>query len=57
VTDITYIRPWLGWLYLAVVMDLFSRKIVAGLPDRPFSASWYLMPLLKPYAAVAHETH
>ena len=28
VTDITYIRTWEGWLYLAVVMDLFSRKIV-----------------------------
>ena len=28
VTDITYIRKWEGWLYLAVVMDLFSRKIV-----------------------------
>jgi putative transposase len=28
VTDITYIRTWPGWLYLAVVMDLFSRKIV-----------------------------
>jgi putative transposase len=27
-TDITYIRTWQGWLYLAVVMDLFSRKIV-----------------------------
>jgi putative transposase len=25
VTDITYIRTWQGWLYLAVVMDLFSR--------------------------------
>ena len=24
----TYIRTWQGWLYLAVVMDLFSRKIV-----------------------------
>jgi putative transposase len=23
VTDITYIRTWQGWLYLAVVMDLF----------------------------------
>jgi putative transposase len=23
-----YIRTWQGWLYLAVVMDLFSRKIV-----------------------------
>jgi putative transposase len=28
VTDITYIRTWQGWLYLAVVMDLCSRKIV-----------------------------
>ena len=28
VTDVTYIRTWQGWLYLAVVMDLFSRKIV-----------------------------
>ena len=28
VSDITYIRTASGWLYLAVVMDLFSRKIV-----------------------------
>lgn len=28
VTDITYIRTWQSWLYLAVVMDLHSRKIV-----------------------------
>ena len=28
VTDITYIRTYEGWLYLAVVMDLFSRQIV-----------------------------
>ncbi|NCF62697.1 MAG: IS3 family transposase [Gammaproteobacteria bacterium] len=28
VTDITYIRTWQGWLYLAVVMDLFARKVV-----------------------------
>jgi putative transposase len=34
VTDITYIRTWEGWLYLAVVMDLFSRKIV-GWSTRP----------------------
>lgn len=34
VTDITYIRTWQGWLYLAVVMDLFSRKVV-GWSARP----------------------
>jgi putative transposase len=28
VTDITYIQTVEGWLYLAVIMDLFSRKIV-----------------------------
>ncbi|MFB0600773.1 IS3 family transposase [Aeromonas hydrophila] len=28
VTDITYIRTQEGWLYLAVVLDLFSRQIV-----------------------------
>ena len=28
VTDITYIRTWQGWLYLAVVIDLFPRKVV-----------------------------
>lgn len=26
--DITYIRTWEGWLYLAAVMDIYSRKIV-----------------------------
>ena len=28
VTDITYVRTWQGWLYLAVVMDLYSRRII-----------------------------
>jgi putative transposase len=28
VTDITYIRTWQGWLYLAVVLDLFARNVV-----------------------------
>lgn len=28
VTDITYIRTWQGWLYLAVVIDLYSRRVV-----------------------------
>ena len=30
----TYIRTWEGWLYLAVVMDLYSRRIV-GWPTKP----------------------
>lgn len=28
VTDMTYIRTWQGWLYLAVVLDLYSRKVI-----------------------------
>jgi transposase InsO family protein len=27
-TDITYVRTWEGWIYLAVVIDLYSRRIV-----------------------------
>jgi len=38
-SDITYIRTGAGWLYLAVVLDLFSRKIVgwAMAPTMPAS--------------------
>jgi putative transposase len=28
VGDITYIRTWEGWLYLATVLDCFSRRVV-----------------------------
>ena len=28
VADITYIPTWAGFLYLAIVLDVFSRKIV-----------------------------
>jgi putative transposase len=36
-SDITYIRTGSGWLYLATVLDLFSRKIVgwAMAPNMP----------------------
>jgi len=33
VTDITYVRTWQGWLYLAVVIDLFSRRVVGWAAD------------------------
>ena len=26
--DISYIRTWEGWLYLAVVLDAYSRNVV-----------------------------
>ena len=28
VTDITYLATHCGWIYLAAVLDLFSRKVV-----------------------------
>jgi putative transposase len=28
VADITYVRTWEGWLYLAFVLDTYSRKVV-----------------------------
>jgi putative transposase len=34
VADISYIPTWAGFLYLAVVLDAFSRKIVGWAIDR-----------------------
>ncbi len=28
VTDITYVWTWEGWLYVAVILDLFARRVV-----------------------------
>jgi putative transposase len=28
IADITYVRTWEGWLYLAVILDAFSRRVV-----------------------------
>ena len=46
VTDITYIRTWQGWLYLAVVMELFSRLIVGWAAQPLFIASSFLNAVL-----------
>ena len=27
-TDITYIRTYEGWLYLVVIIDLYSRRVI-----------------------------
>lgn len=39
VSDITYIRTRSGWLYLAIVLDLYARKVVgwAMAPEMPAS--------------------
>jgi len=33
VADLTYIPTWSGWLYLAMVLDVYSRKIVGWAMD------------------------
>ena len=34
--DVTYLRTWEGWLYLAAVQDAYSRRIV-GWEDVPLA--------------------
>jgi len=46
VTDITYIRTHEGWLYLAVVLDLFSRQVVGWSMDSRMSKDLVLQALL-----------
>ena len=37
-SDITYVRTSQGWLYLAIVMDLYSRKVISWtFSDKPNS--------------------
>ena len=45
VADITYIPTREGWLYLAVVLDLFSRKVVGWAMDQSMEASLTLKAL------------
>jgi len=33
VADITYLRTWEGWLYLAAIQDVYSRRIVGWAMD------------------------
>ncbi|WP_213034749.1 DDE-type integrase/transposase/recombinase [Acinetobacter baumannii] len=45
-TDITYIRTWQEWLYLAVVLDLYSRKVIRWLMKSTFAKDIVLNALL-----------
>ena len=46
VTDITYIRTYEGWLYLAVVLDLFSRQVIGWSMQSMMHADLVLKALL-----------
>lgn len=45
VTDITYIRTHEGWLYLAVVLDLYSRQVVGWAMQSQMHADLMLQAL------------
>ena len=45
--DITYLRTGEGWLYLAVVMDLYSRRIVGWAIDRRMTQALVSRAMIK----------
>jgi putative transposase len=45
-TDITYIRTWEGWLYLAIVMDLASRRVIGWSMQRTMHRDLVIQALL-----------
>ena len=53
--DITYVPTAEGWLYLAVVLDLFSRRVVWWAGPRPTTcgASWPAMRCGWPWSIAA----
>lgn len=48
-TDITYVRTKEGWLYLAVVLDLYSRKLVGWSMDKRMTKKLTMDALLMAY--------
>lgn len=46
VSDMTYIRTHEGWLYLAVVLDLFSRRVIGWSMGRRMTAELVMDALL-----------
>jgi len=45
-TDITYIWTLQGWLYLAVVIDLYSRRVIGWSLDKQMKQSLVIRALL-----------
>lgn len=48
-TDITYIWTSEGWLYLAIVMDLFSRKVIGWNMDKYLTKELAIKALTRAY--------
>lgn len=47
--DITYLKTAEGWMYLAVVMDLYSRRIIGWSIDKRMTTSLISRALIKAY--------
>ncbi len=47
--DITYLKTGEGWMYLAIVMDLYSRCIVGWAIDKHMSTSLISRAMIKAY--------
>ncbi len=60
--DITYLKTKLGWVYLAVVMDLFNREVIGYAVDKKMNAELACRALMnavarngKPKSLVFHS--
>lgn len=49
VSDITYLKTGEGWLYLAAIMDLYSRRIVGWHVDKRMTSSLVCRALMQAY--------
>lgn len=47
--DVTYLKTGEGWMYLAIVMDLFSRRIVGWQIDKRMTTDLVSRALIKAY--------
>ena len=56
-TDITYVWTREGWLYLAVVLDLYARRVVGWSTDDLLSISWTVDGLIIVASCPLAPTH
>lgn len=47
--DVTYLKTGEGWMYLAIVMDLYSRRIVGWAIDKRMTTSLICRAMIKAY--------
>ncbi len=47
--DVTYLKTGEGWMYLAIVMDLYSRRIVGWHIDKRMTTDFVIKAMIKAY--------